>query len=69
MELVKALKKGVRDSGETLYAVAKGSGIDYSVLLRFMADERDILFGTASRLADHLGLELRSKRRSGRKRP
>ena len=59
------LKQAVADSGETLYRVAKDSGVDYSVLLRFMADERGISLETAGKLAAYLGLELRPARKGG----
>ena len=62
MDIAKALQQAIRDSGRTLYRVGKDSGVDYSVLLRFMADERDIRLATAARLAGYLGLELRPAR-------
>ena len=68
MDLITSLQQAIARSGQSLYAVAKGSGADYSVLLRFMADERDIRLETASRVADYLGLELRSARGKSRRR-
>ena len=59
------LKQAVTDSGETLYGVAKGSGAEYSALLRFMAGERGIRLDTADKLAAYLGLELRPARKGG----
>ena len=52
------LRQAVADSGQTIYAVAKGSGANYSVLLRFMAQERGISLRTAARLTAYLKLEL-----------
>lgn len=57
--MIKQLKQAVKDSGQTLYRVAKDSGVDYSVLLRFMAGERGMNLDTAAKLVDYLGLELR----------
>ncbi len=62
IDIGETLKRAVRNSGQTRYGVAKGSGIDYSVLLRFMAGEREVRLATASRLANYLGLELRPSR-------
>jgi hypothetical protein len=59
--MVEQLRKAVADSGQSLYAVAKGSGVDYSVLLRFMAAERGMTLDTAAKLAGYLGLELSRK--------
>ncbi len=62
-DIVEALRRAVTDSGQSLYGVAKGSGVDYSVLLRFMARERGMTLHTAAKLAAYLGLELRPMRR------
>ena len=48
----------------TLYQVAKGSGVNWAVLSRFLTGERPTLRSdTVDRLCDSLGLELRPKRR------
>ena len=54
------LRKAITASGESLYMIAKNSGVDYSVLLRFTARERGITLDTAAKLAHYLGLELRA---------
>lgn len=64
--VVKRLQAAVAESGESLYAVAKGSGIDYSVLTRFMNNERGMNLTTAARLMDYLGLELRPVKGRGK---
>lgn len=64
--IVKQLQAAVVDSGESLYAVAKGSGADYSVLTRFMNNERGMNLTTATRLMDYLGLELRPVKKGGK---
>ena len=48
----------------TMYQVAKGSGVNWAVLSRFLTGERPTLRSdTVDRLCDFLGLELRSKQR------
>ena len=59
----RALRKAVRDSGLTRYAVAKGEGVDVAALLRFMSGERTLTLHTAGRLAAFLGLELRTAKK------
>jgi len=63
---VEQLREAVRQSGQTMYAVAKGSGVDYAVLSRFMADQRGLNLDTAARLMDYLGLELRPVKKGGK---
>ena len=52
------LRQAVRDSGQTLYRVAKDSGVPYATLYRFMSGERDIYLETADKLRAYLGLQL-----------
>ena len=68
MNLIEAFKQAVRDSGQTLYRVAKGSRISYPVVLRFMSGQRGLTLETASKLAEYLGLELRPRRPKSRRR-
>ena len=53
------MKAAVRDSSQSLYKIAKGSGVGLPVLFRFVTGERDIRLATASKLAAYLELELR----------
>jgi len=46
-------------AGATRYAIAKGAGVDYAALTRWLDDGSDIRFSTATKLAAHFGLELR----------
>jgi len=57
-----ALRKAIRDSGESRYAIAKATGIEESVLCRFMQGG-GLRLPTVDRLCAHLGMELRSKSR------
>jgi hypothetical protein len=68
------LRNAIRSCGESVYAVAKGAGVDASVLGRFVRSERGINLGTAAKVCAYLGLTLiravrlqsssRSRRRS-----
>jgi hypothetical protein len=53
-----ALRHEIRTSDESRYAIAKGSGVDYGVIARFLSSERDIRLETADRIAAHLRLRL-----------
>lgn len=63
------LRRAVRQSGETRYAIAKATGINPSVLSRFVVSGHGLRSHNIDRLADYLGLRLvpaKGKRR-GRK--
>ena len=49
----------IRDSGQTEYAIAKGSGVNQSVVNRFVNGERGISLDTAAKLCEYLDLDLR----------
>jgi plasmid maintenance system antidote protein VapI len=57
------LRQEVRESGESVNAVAKAAGVAQPVLYRFITGERDLTLETAQKLADHFGLELRKRRK------
>lgn len=44
------LRQAIVDSGLSVYAVAKGSGVSQPVIARFVAGERDIRMATADQL-------------------
>jgi hypothetical protein len=56
------LRKAIKDSGESEYAIAKGSGVSQSVVNRFMSGERGISLITAAALCSYLGLQLVRRR-------
>jgi hypothetical protein len=56
--MTEAVKQAVRDTGASLYRVAKDSGVPYAVLHRFMAGVRDIKGGSLNKLYSYLGLKL-----------
>ncbi len=57
----KAMKKGRGKPGVTRYRIAQDSGVNHTVLSRFLSGERSINLQTVDLLCDHLGLELRPK--------
>ncbi len=59
--VTETLRKAVRESGLTLYRVAKDSGVPYPTLYRFMTEERSITALTLNKLCAYLGLVLTKK--------
>lgn len=57
------LRVAIANSGLSVYAIAKGAGVEQAVIHRFMSSDRDIRrdirMATADKLATFLGLELR----------
>ena len=54
--VVEQLRRSIRRCDETEYRVAKGAGVDTSVLSRFMRRRRGISLSTAAKLCDYLDL-------------
>lgn len=68
--LSRSLRDVIESRGLTAYALGKESGVDPTVIGRFLAGERDLRLGTADRLAAALGLRLvEVARPGGRGRP
>lgn len=63
-DLSEALKRAIENSGLSNYAISGLSGVDQSVLNRFVNGERDITLETASKIATALGAELKLKRKA-----
>ncbi|HHH76271.1 MAG TPA: hypothetical protein ENL03_04535 [Phycisphaerae bacterium] len=64
--ITETLKIAVRDSGESLYAICKATGLNEDSLSRFMRGRQSLRLDLADKLATHLGIECRqSKRRKG----
>jgi transcriptional regulator with XRE-family HTH domain len=53
------IRRAVRDSGKSAYAVAQESGVPQAVLSRFLRGLRSVNLDTAEKLCRALGLELR----------
>ena len=64
--MTKALRQAVRESGESLYAICKATGLNEDSLSRFMRGKQSMRLDLADRLADHFGIECRQTRRKGK---
>jgi hypothetical protein len=51
----KCYAKAIRDSGESMYALAKGTGLGYAVVWRFVAGERTLSQDASDRLCQPSG--------------
>jgi len=58
------LRQAVESCGQSLYAVAKTSGVSYPILNRWLRGQRGLSLGVAERLANYLGLSLTRTRRT-----
>lgn len=64
MAISEQLREAIRDSGLSVYRIAKDSGIPQQTLQRFLTDERDIRLGqTADKLAEFFGMKLTQPKR------
>ena len=59
-DLAQQLRKAIRESGLNRHELSQRTGLSYSMVHGFVAGDRDIVLGTASRIAAVLGLELRA---------
>lgn len=59
MTITETLRKAIRDSGLTLYAIGRDSGVKRQSLERFMAGTQSLRLDMADRLAAYFGLELK----------
>jgi len=58
MTLAETLRKAIIDSGRSAYALQQETGVDASVISRFLHEERDLRLETAGKLAAALGMTL-----------
>jgi hypothetical protein len=56
------LLKAIKDSGLSLYRIAKDAGIGYAMLHRFATGERGLSQDTIDILCEHFNLELKKKK-------
>jgi plasmid maintenance system antidote protein VapI len=63
MALQDQLREAVKNSGLSLYRIAKDSGVAYQVLHRFASGQRDLTLATATKLADYFGMRLTCPKR------
>ncbi len=58
-DIAEVLRKAIEDDERSYYRLAKDCGVSHTVLIRFVAGERDIVLGTAGRICGALGLKLK----------
>lgn len=58
-DLGATIRRAIRDDDRTPYGVGRDAGVDRSILVRFVNGDRSLTLGTASKICDVLGLELR----------
>lgn len=56
--LAAIMRKSVKDQGLSTYVLARDSGVNIAVIVRFLNGTRGITLDTASKLCDVLGLTL-----------
>ncbi len=54
----RTIRRAIRDSGMSLFAISNTSGVQYASLHGYAKDDRDIALSTVERLCSTLGLEL-----------
>ena len=57
------LLRALKESRQSLYAIAKATGVHKTALGRFVAGKQSLRLDIADKLAKHLGLELTQKDR------
>lgn len=60
--LANRLRQAVADSGLSMLAVSKQSGVRYKSCHAFIVGYGDLMLATASKIADVVGLELQPKK-------
>ena len=59
MTMTMALLKAFRESGQTVYRVAKNAGLEKESLRLFVTEQRSLRLDKADKLAAYFGLELK----------
>lgn len=63
VDLAAQLRATFEASGLSRFELARRAGLAYAVVHRFCGGERDVTMGTASKMANVLGVELRPVRK------
>jgi ribosome-binding protein aMBF1 (putative translation factor) len=58
MTLADTLRQAILKSGRSAYSLQQETGVDASVITRFLHGERDLRLETAGKLADAVGAKL-----------
>lgn len=61
LEWEKMLRDAIQESGLSHYRINKETGVDVTLIGRFMRGERGLTLPTAERIANVVGLELKRK--------
>lgn len=64
--LTEQLRRVIRDSGQSQYAICKALGIQFATLSRFLSGERGLSMEALDKLGQHLDLELKQRPTKGR---
>ncbi len=59
--ITESLKRAVRDSGLSLYAICKATGLNEDSLSRFMRGDQSLVLSKADKLASFFGIECQQK--------
>jgi len=62
-KLTNEIRKAVKASDQTAYAIAKGAKIARSQMSRMLSGENEMKVNTIERLADYLGLRIKLERK------
>lgn len=66
MSIDRTIRRAIAKSGQTRYAIAKGAGIEYAALVRYLDEHRDIRLSTAERLVGYLRIKISDDRENRR---
>lgn len=58
-DIAAVLRQAIEQDERSYYQLAKDCGVSHTVLIRFVAGERDIVLGTAGKICKALGLKLK----------
>ena len=64
LSMTDTVKRAIKDSGMSLNALARATGVQVSSLSRFMRGEQDLVFSAVQSLSAVLGLELHRSAKS-----
>ena len=62
--MTEALKRAIRESGDSLFEICKATGFNEDSLSRFMRGEQSLRLDLADKLAAYFGIEWRRTKKS-----
>ena len=66
-KLSEVIRRSMKNSGLSLYRIAKDTGVGYTIVHGFYHGDRGLRLSSAEVLAEYLGLELQPKKVSRRR--